>query len=929
MLNLTVDGETYEVKEGLNVLEACLSLGLDLPYFCWHPAMGSVGACRQCAVLQFADDQDQRGRLVMGCMTPVADGMHISISQEQAKRFRGQVIEMLMTNHPHDCPVCEEGGECHLQDMTEMSGHTNRRYRGTKRTHRNQFLGPFVKHEMNRCIACYRCVRFYRDYAGGDDLNVFSSHNHVYFGREKDGELESPFSGNLVEVCPTGVFTDKVFSRSYSRKWDLQTAPSICGHCSTGCNTVPGERYGRVRRIVNRYNAEVNGYFLCDRGRFGFEYVNDSNRAIKPTLKRKSLSNEEALDYLREVSFRGQSLFAIGSPRSSLENNYALKHWVGEGNFHSGFADNEMVMMKTGLNILSEGYLRPSIKAIENSDAIVIFGEDLMASAPRLALAVRQAVGAKRQVEAEKEQIPPWQDAAVRTYSQNAKHPLYLFSLQNTELDNLATEVNILTPQAIRAATTLLAAIIDPGEIDHIDPLREEFVEEHGDALYQQLVDLAEILTTAKEPLIITGVNHFSEALINSVGELSAALKQVREDSNVNLCVIPKQANGMGQAILTHEDNLTFPELIGDLRADKLAEKETTLVVLENDLSRIMSAAQLQELRDLVDNLVVIEHCENTINEVADLHLPSASVFESQGTYINYEARAQRSFSVVNTPEGMQPAWQWIDALLNDRWQYTDSVTAACAADHPVLQDIVLAAPDRTFRKAGMEIARQSHRYSGRTAMNADKSVSETASQKDPDTPFSFSMEGAKPNGLPPALIGSAWAPGWNSNQSNHKLQQEMMGLGGRGDAYLGVKLFLELPNQSVDEVLQLKESDIEGGYTILPRLEIFGGEELSSKGESVSARSTLPYLFINAREAEKLALRDFDSAEIMVDGKPIVLFVQIDDALPHGLVMISESILQTHFIPFGESLVVEKAKRQLPRPPTLIPIVDGDAHVS
>ena len=151
----------------------------------------------------------RKGRIVMACMTPAADGTRISIDDPEARAFRARVIEWLMANHPHDCPVCDEGGECHLQDMTVMTGHDYRRYRFPKRTHRNQDLGPFVNHEMNRCIQCYRCVRFYRDYAGGRDLDVFGWHDHVYFGRHEDGALESEFSGNLVEVCPTGVFTDK------------------------------------------------------------------------------------------------------------------------------------------------------------------------------------------------------------------------------------------------------------------------------------------------------------------------------------------------------------------------------------------------------------------------------------------------------------------------------------------------------------------------------------------------------------------------------------------------------------------------------------------------------------------------------------------------------------------------------------------------
>ena len=178
-MEIIVDGVATEVGEGDNLLHACLSAGLDLPYFCWHPALGSVGACRQCAVKLFHDENDTKGRIVMACMTAITPGMRVDLHDPEAVAFRASVIEWLMTNHPHDCPVCPEGGECHLQDMTVMSGHVRRRYRFTKRTFRNQDLGPFVLHEMNRCIACYRCVRFYRDHAGGRDFDVFASHRNV------------------------------------------------------------------------------------------------------------------------------------------------------------------------------------------------------------------------------------------------------------------------------------------------------------------------------------------------------------------------------------------------------------------------------------------------------------------------------------------------------------------------------------------------------------------------------------------------------------------------------------------------------------------------------------------------------------------------------------------------------------------------------
>ena len=334
-VKITVDGNSYEADPSTNFLDACLSLGFDLPYFCWHPAMGSVGACRQCAIKIFKDENDKRGRLAMACMEPVKEGSIISIIDSEAKEMRANVIQWLMTNHPHDCPVCDEGGECHLQDMTVMTGHDYRKFRFNKRTYRNQYLGPFINHEMNRCIQCYRCVRFYRDYADGRDFDNFAAHNHVYFGRAEDGVLENEFSGNLIEVCPTGVFTDKTLKQHYTRKWDLTTAPSICINCSLGCNIIAGERYGTLRRILSRYNSQVNGYFICDRGRFGYEYVNSNNRITKPLIKKKGsdealpVSSGEVLNEIGRIISESKRIIGIGSPRASIESNFILRKLVG------------------------------------------------------------------------------------------------------------------------------------------------------------------------------------------------------------------------------------------------------------------------------------------------------------------------------------------------------------------------------------------------------------------------------------------------------------------------------------------------------------------------------------------------------------------------------------------------------------------------
>ena len=406
-ITIFIDDSPYQVSADNNLLAGVLSNKLNLPYFCWHPSMGSVGACRQCAVTQYQDENDSRGRMIMSCMTPVVDGMRIGLTDQASTKFRGQVIAAMMTNHPHDCPVCAEGGECHLQDMTVMTGHTSRQYCGEKRTFTNQYLGELVGHEMNRCITCYRCVRFYKDYAGGKDFDVFGSRNQVYFGRQKDGVLESPFSGNLVEVCPTGVFTNKLFSAHYTRKWDLQSSPSVCSHCSVGCNTSIGERYGSVRRVMNRYNHDLNGYFLCDRGRYGIGFVNANSR-IRAIKGIKTKVGEPLAGMFNEKSFSkvmaehsGDYFIGIGSARASFEGNRLLKYLVGRENFSLGYTNAEMQLALRHKQLLAQ-YPQQSLAGMENlsrrghgelpHDLVLIIGENLEQTAPRLALSIKQVL---------------------------------------------------------------------------------------------------------------------------------------------------------------------------------------------------------------------------------------------------------------------------------------------------------------------------------------------------------------------------------------------------------------------------------------------------------------------------------------------------------------------------------------------------------
>ncbi|MBE0441820.1 MAG: NADH-quinone oxidoreductase subunit NuoG [Psychrobacter sp.] len=547
MAVIHIDGTTVEVDSADNLLQACLSLGIDVPYFCYHPALGSVGSCRQCAVKQFQNKEDMeagRGRLVMSCMVAPGDDMYISVTDDEAKAFRKSMVELLMTNHPHDCPTCEEGGHCHLQDMTYMSGHNRRRYRFTKRTHHNQELGPFIAHEMNRCIACYRCVRFYKDYAGGEDLGVYGSNNRVYFGRDQDGQFESEFSGNLTEVCPTGVFTDKTHSERYNRKWDMQYAPSVCHGCSAGCNISPGERYGELRRIENRYNGEVNRYFLCDRGRFGYGYVNRDDRPIQALERINDKHVKINIDYALDETIKrikDKKVIGIGSPRASLETNFALKNLVGFDKFSTGLNHQQQALVNKCIEVLStEGIYNPSMTDIESYDAVLVLGEDITQTSSRVALSVRQAAKNEGLKMAAALKTQPWLAEPVKRIAQDALSPVYVIDVTQTKLEDISKVSVVATPEDITKLGFKVAAeiasfaddlleIVDPQAAEqdaNIDTSTDASNETDGmQALAQQI---AYDLIQADKPLVISGSSLSSTALIEAAAQITQALTQKR-----------------------------------------------------------------------------------------------------------------------------------------------------------------------------------------------------------------------------------------------------------------------------------------------------------------------------------------------------------------------------------------------------------------
>jgi NADH-quinone oxidoreductase subunit G len=877
-----IDDRPYVVRDGLNLLEACLTLGFDLPYFCWHPALHSVGACRQCAVKLFHDEKDRKGRIVMSCMTAAEDGTRISVDDPEARAFRASVIEWLMLNHPHDCPVCDEGGECHLQDMTVMTGHVYRRTRYPKRTHVNQDLGPFVNHEMNRCIQCYRCVRFYRDYAGGRDFDVFACHRNVYFGRHADGPLESEFAGNLVEVCPTGVFTDKPLKGHYARKWDLQTAPSVCIHCGAGCNTIPGERYGTLRRVRNRFNGEVNGYFLCDRGRFGYGFVNGEGRVRTPLLRdgrgaARAADSEELLESLRPLLHAG--VIGIGSPRASLESNFALLSLVGAENFYAGTAGEDHRLTGLILELLTTGPARtPSIREAGEADAVFVLGEDVPNRAPRLALALRQSTRQAPVADVTgRLHIPRWDAAAVREALQDTRGFLFVAHAAQSRLDSIAAGAFHAAPDDLARLGFAVAQALR-ADLPAVPGLTA--------AMKSRAEGIAKALLEADRPLVVSGTALGSEAVIRAAALVACALCESGKEAL--LCFVTPECNSLGSALLGGkplEEAATAAE----------SGAAHTVIVVENDLSRRAEAGLVERLCGAARHLIVIDHTAGATAARADALLPAATFAEAAGTYVNLEGRAQRAFAVMPPADGVRESWRWLLDLMGvcghrraahagaPDWRSLDDVTNAMIREVPALKILRYLARPAEFRMEGRKIPRQPHRYSGRTAMTARRDVREPQPPDDPDSPLAYSMEGCE-TAPPPALIPRFWAPGWNSVQAVNKFQDGVGEALRGGDPGLRLLAPAGTDKGTCKGVIPAAFSPRTGQRLFIPLWHVFGSGELSRFSPGIASLSPQPYVALNPADARAACGQEGQVCRVALQDRELLLPVKIEPSLPTGL---------------------------------------------
>jgi len=705
MPKLIIDDREIEVPEGTKVIDAAEKLGIVIPRFCYHPALGSVGACRVCAV-KFL--QGPFKGVQMSCMIDAKDGMVVSTTDEEAVDFRKHVIEWLMMNHPHDCPVCDEGGHCLLQDLTIAGGHGIRRFQGKKRTHLDQYLGPLIQHEMNRCIQCYRCSRFYQEFAGYRDLGVMQIGSRVYFGRYKAGTLESPFAGNLTDICPTGVYTDKP-SRFIGRRWDYERSPSVCINCSLGCHTIASARYRQIVRQEAKFSKSVNGHFICDRGRYGFYYAGQDERPRHPRSRGKEASWENSLrtafDELGRISRESgpAAVACVGSVRSSLETQAALKRlcrtkgW--QGPVYGMDPDIEMKVKTAAFELDSD--LAVSLGDLENADYILAVGVDPVNEAPMLAMAMRQ--GQRK-------------GAKVALVDPRPIGLPFDFNHLPVVPDAMGLWLNLLLKNMVESGTAEATGLKAPESLDGNMP-------EDITRLWNpdQMEEVARDLGRSLRPVIVCGTEIVPTTAPGLAADCVRHLKFMKKSSG--LFYLFTGANSFGAALLS-EFETSFEKILTEIETHSIR----ALVLVESDpYFNFPDRTRLEKAFERLDMLVVLDYLDSRGVLDADVFLPTMTLYEAGGFFINQEGRVQkvsaafkggrpivqvsggshppRSFREDIPGHEARPAWQALEELSEGTSEtrknemYTELMQWLIEA-HPMFSDLlpVDAFPDTGIR---------------------------------------------------------------------------------------------------------------------------------------------------------------------------------------------------------------------------------------
>ena len=634
-ITLYIDDQRVECKPGTTIIEAADHIGIYIPRFCYHEKLSVVASCRMCLV-----EVENAPKTLPACATPVANDMHVYTRSKKARQSQKAVMEFLLINHPLDCPICDQGGECELQDIAMGYGEGVSKFTKNKRVVYDENLGPLIETDMTRCIHCTRCVRFGTEIAGIEELGALERGNHMSIGTYLKRGLKSELSGNVIDICPVGALTSKPY-RYQGRSWGFSQHNSISPHDCVGSNTyihsINTGNHMDIMRVVPRKNDAVNEIWLSDRDRFAYEGIQHDKRLTKPMVKQngtwKTVSWAHIVSYvadcLKQVSENkgGDKIAALAHPSSTCEEFYLLQKLMRQLGSHnldyrlkeSDFSDQDKMNYAQ--------YFSGSFSDIENTKCITLIGADTRIDQPMLNHRIRKAALSGGD--------------CIRIDS------------HMTEM-NFKTTLEFLTPHQewISNIAQLLHAVLKIKK----QPV-PEIIQSYKPS--DDITNLAKCLCRHKSGLIFVGKNVINHP---NASQLRGFISTIARETNHTICYLSEGANALGGATMG-----MLPHISSKVGLDKarMFTKPMSLFWLhqldpEHDLSNY------SEVKETLKKSFVIacnQYDSDELRSYADIIIPTCTFAEMSGTFINMLGQQQR-FNAAMPPLGDSKAgWKVIAAI--------------------------------------------------------------------------------------------------------------------------------------------------------------------------------------------------------------------------------------------------------------------------
>ena len=637
-ITLTIDGREVTASEGEMLHDAARKGDVEIPVFCYEPKLGApVGACRMCLV-----EIEGIPKLQTSCSTPVREGMVVHTRTEQVKHAQSAVVEFLLVNHPLDCPVCDKGGECPLQDITQGWGPGKSRVIDEKRHFEKPIeLSPLVAIDRERCILCYRCVRFSQEVSEDAELQLLERGDRTFVGTFDDRPYVAPFHGNITELCPVGALTSYTY-RFRARPWDIEQAGSVCTLCPSQCNVSFTIRDEKVKRVLGRDNAEVDDGWLCDRGRYGFEMFADAKRVDGPRLKGGTAASWDAAIEAAATGLRaagGATAAIVGD--ASNEEGYLVQGLLREalGSPHIDSRPSRG-LEREAIVRLDQPALSARVRDIDDADVILVIGTDPLHSSPILDLRIRKAIrrnGAKLAVATERPTALDGGAEAIARYAPG--EGAHFLAELATALGGTGT-----------VATPLAETLRDAGKVVVI---WGERIARDGGGAARALLDVS--------------------ATLDIAGTDGAGLLEVPDTTNARGLREAGCLPDAGPGLAETKSAFTGPEAANAPLVGKSTEEIRT--ALESGELKSVILFGVDPIRDFPDTkaweaaltaadfVVSFSMFENATSAKADVLLPLETHAEKDGTVTHPDGRLQRVRPSASRPGDIRPNFQVLSDL--------------------------------------------------------------------------------------------------------------------------------------------------------------------------------------------------------------------------------------------------------------------------